>query len=94
MLRDAGPWGQGFPEPLFEGTFRLISQRTVAGAHLKMTVAIEGSKSPLDAIAFNQGPGGWGPGDRLRLAYRLDVNEYGTAPSVQLVVEHIRPTGS
>lgn len=94
LLRDAGPWGQGFPEPLFEGTFRLISQRTVAGAHLKMTVAIEGSKSPLDAIAFNQGPGGWGPGDRLRLAYRLDVNEYGTAPSVQLVVEHIRPTGS
>ena len=94
LLRDAGPWGQGFPEPLFEGTFRLIRQRTVAGAHLKMTVAIEGSKSPLDAIAFNQGPGGWGPGDRLRLAYRLDVNEYFTAPSVQLVVEHIRPTGS
>ena len=93
LLRDAGPWGQGFPEPLFEGTFRLIRQRIVGDAHLKMSVAAEGGGSRLDAIAFNRQPGDWKPGDRLRFAYRLDVNEYYVTPSLQLVVEHVRPTG-
>ena len=93
LLRDAGPWGQGFPEPLFEGTFRLIRQRTVGDAHLKMTVRPEGGKAPLEAIAFGQPPGDWRLGDRLRLAYRLDVNEYYTTPSVQLIVEYIQPDG-
>ncbi len=94
LLRDAGPWGQGFPEPLFEGTFRLIRQRVVGDAHLKMTLAAEGDASRLDAIAFNRQSGEWKPGDRLRLAYRLDVNEYYVTPSLQLIVEHVRPTGS
>ena len=94
LLRDAGPWGQGFPEPLFEGTFRLIRQRIVGEAHLKMAVSLEGSNVPLDAIAFRQPPGDWRRGDRLRLAYRLDVNEYYTTPAVQLIVEHIRPGSS
>ena len=94
LLRDAGPWGQGFPEPLFEGTFRLIRQKVVADAHLKMTVAADGSRTHLDAIAFNRQPGDWRAGDRLRFAYRLDVNEYYVTPSVQLVVEHVRPNGS
>jgi len=94
LLRDAGPWGQGFPEPLFEGSFRLIRQKVVADAHLKMTVAAAGSGNQLDAIAFNRPSGDWRPGDRLRLAYRLDVNEYFVTPSVQLVVEHIRPHNS
>ena len=93
LLRDAGPWGQGFPEPLFEGTFRLVGQRQVGGAHLRMRVAPEGGRKPVIAIAFRQRPGNWGPGDRLRLAYRLDVNDYYDPPSVQLVVEHVRPTG-
>ena len=94
LLRDAGPWGQGFPEPLFEGSFRLIRQKVIADAHLKMTVAAAGSGNQLDAIAFNRPSGDWRPGDRLRLAYRLDVNEYFVTPSVQLVVEHIRPHNS
>ena len=94
LLRDAGPWGQGFPEPLFEGTFRLIRQRPVADAHLKMKVAPKGGGVPLDAIAFNREPGDWRPGDRLRFAYRLDVNDYHATPSVQLIVEHVQPIGS
>ena len=94
LLRDVGPWGQGFPEPLFEGTFRLIRQRLVADAHLRMKVAPVGGRDPVDAIAFNQQPGDWRPGDRLRFAYRLDVNEYYVTPSVQLIVEQIRPRSS
>ncbi len=94
LLRDAGPWGQGFPEPLFEGTFRLLRQRVVGDAHLKMKLSTEGGRTRLDAIAFNRQPGDWRPGDWLRLAYRLDINEYYVTPSLQLVVEHVRPTGS
>ena len=94
LLRDAGPWGQGFPEPLFEGNFQLIRQKIVGDAHLKMTVSLEGSKDSLDAIAFNQSEGDWQRGERLRLAYRLDVNEYFMTPSVQLIVEHVQPVRS
>ena len=91
LLRGAGPWGQGFPEPLFEGSFRLLGQRVLADAHLKMTVKPEGGENPVDAIAFHQLPGDWETGDRLRLTYRLDVNEFNAAPAVQLIVEDVRP---
>ncbi len=90
LLRDAGPWGQGFPEPLFDGEFRVLSQRIVGERHLKLQLEVEGLR-PLDAIAFNQDePLSAG---RVRLAYRLDVNEYRGARSAQLVVEHICDAG-
>ncbi len=94
LLRGAGPWGQGFPEPLFEGSFELLRQRVLADAHLKMTVKADGSDSPLDAIGFHMAPGSWSVGDRLRLVYRLDVNDYFASPAVQLVVEHIESLAS
>ena len=86
-LEGLGPWGQRFPEPLFDGLFEVLDRRVVGGAHLKMIVrALDGGEA-VDAIAFNQGqPLSVG---RVRLAYRLDVNEYRGARSAQLVVEHI-----
>lgn len=89
LLRDAGPWGQGFPEPQFEGTFELLAQRVVAERHLKMTVKSPEHHAPLDAIAFSRTAAGCKLGGRLRLVYRLDVNEYRPAPAVQLIVEHL-----
>ena len=86
-LRAAGPWGAGFPEPLWHGSFTVVEQRTVGEKHLKMKVQPLGSSLVLDAIAFNQaGPGWRGP---VELAYRLDVNEYRGASTAQLVVEQI-----
>ena len=89
LLRDAGPWGQGFPEPLFEGNFELLRQRTVGSKHLKMGVKLVGAVSPLEAIAFNTQPGDWREGDTLKLVYRLNLNDYFAGPPIQLVVEHI-----
>ncbi len=89
LLRDAGPWGQGFPEPLFEGRFELLRQRVVGDRHLKMTVKPTVAESRLEAIAFNRQPGGWHEGDILRLVYRLGLNDYFAGPPMQLVVEHI-----
>lgn len=89
LLRDAGPWGQGFPEPLFEGVFTVINQRIVGAAHLKLTVQPQGSDRVLDAIAFYQAEQPPPVGQRLRLVYRLDSNAYRGMLSVQLMVEYI-----
>jgi single-stranded-DNA-specific exonuclease len=88
-LRDAGPWGQAFPEPLFDGTFDLIEQRLVGGKHLKMSLVKE--DIVLDAIAFNVDLQQW-PNYRsecVRIVYRLDVNEFRNKRKIQLIVEHL-----
>ncbi|MFZ5595366.1 MAG: single-stranded-DNA-specific exonuclease RecJ [Pseudomonadota bacterium] len=88
-LRNAGPWGQGFPEPVFDGRFEIVNQRIVGEKHLKMVLKIPGSTALLDAIAFNRGQGAGEVGPQVHMAYKLDVNEYQGRRSVQLIVEHI-----
>jgi single-stranded-DNA-specific exonuclease len=93
-LRDGGPWGQHFPEPVFDGSFMLLDQRLVGGRHLKLKLApLEEPALCLDAIWFNIDPAQWPqPGiDRARVAYRLDVNEFRGFINLQLMVEHIDP---
>jgi single-stranded-DNA-specific exonuclease len=86
-LRDGGPWGAGFPEPVFAGDFTIVEQRTVGDSHLKMRVQPAAGGSPIDAIAFGQA----GPSYRgvVQLTYRLDVNEFRGIESPQLVVQQI-----
>jgi single-stranded-DNA-specific exonuclease len=89
QLRDAGPWGQNFPEPLFDDTFSLVQQRIVGEKHLKLVVEKQGVV--LDGIAFNIDVSLW-PNANVRqvhLAYRLDVNEFRGKRTVQLMVENI-----
>ncbi len=89
LLRDAGPWGQGFPEPLFDGLFHLISWRIVGERHLKMVLSANGSDA-IDAIAFNQGNMAPENGEQhLKAAYRLDVNEFRGNKAIQLLIEHL-----
>jgi len=92
-LRFAGPWGQHFPEPVFDGSFRLVQQRLVGEKHLKLVLAHPGSEKLLDAIAFNVDLDIW-PNEAIEtaeLAYRLDVNEFRGNVSLQLMVEQITP---
>ncbi len=89
-LRFAGPWGQGFPEPVFDGVFDLIQRRIVGERHLKLVVRHPEGGPPLDAIAFNVTDADWPAAvSRVRLAYRLDVNSFRGQRSVQLVVVHL-----
>ena len=85
LLADAGPWGQGFPEPLFYDEFQLVSQRVVGEHHLKLVV--KQGQRVLDAIAFRQGP--VQGASRVRLAYRLSENTWNDRTTLQLVVEHL-----
>ena len=91
QLRFAGPWGQHFPEPVFDGRFAVVSQRLVGEKHLKLVLTPVGGNCLLDAIAFNIDPDIW-PNSavaEVELAYRLDVNEFRGRQSVQLMVEHL-----
>lgn len=93
QLQQAGPWGQAFPEPGFDGRFRLLSQRLVGGKHLKMQVQPEAGGPELDAIAFNVDLAVW-PNASIQwveLAFRLDVNEWRGQRSVQLLVSLLHP---
>jgi single-stranded-DNA-specific exonuclease len=88
LLRDASPWGQGFPAPVFEGDFNVVSHRVVGQRHLKMTLSPERGNCQIDGIAFNTEvlPRG---SQRVHMAYRLDVNEYRGVVTAQLIVEHM-----
>ncbi|MCO8171339.1 single-stranded-DNA-specific exonuclease RecJ [Pseudomonas sp. 21LCFQ02] len=92
-LRNAGPWGQHFPEPLFHGIFQLAEQRVVGERHLKMVLKTECGSVRLDGIAFGVDRDIW-PNPNIRwveLAYRLDLNEFRGNETVQLLVTHIAP---
>ena len=93
MLRDAGPWGQMFPEPLFDGRFRLLQQRIVGERHLKVMVEPVGGGPLLDGIAFNVDTSIW-PDNGVReveLAYKLDINEFRGNRSLQIIIDNIWP---
>ncbi|MGA2187534.1 MAG: single-stranded-DNA-specific exonuclease RecJ [Steroidobacteraceae bacterium] len=101
VLRGGGPWGQGFPEPVFDGEFKIIDARIVAGKHLKLQLAplaaptsAAGARG-LDAIAFGYIGGdtedaAMRSGRRLHVAYRLEVNDYRGVQSVQLNCQHLK----
>jgi single-stranded-DNA-specific exonuclease len=91
-LRLGGPWGQHFPEPMFDGHFGIVQQRLVGEKHLKLVLAIPGTGEIIDAIAFNVDLDVW-PDDKIdqvEAAYRLDVNEFRGRHSVQLIVEDLK----
>ncbi|PWC17999.1 single-stranded-DNA-specific exonuclease RecJ [Brenneria roseae subsp. roseae] len=93
MLRNAGPWGQSFPEPTFDGRFRILQQKLVGERHLKVMVEPVDGGPLLDGIAFNVNTLLW-PDSSVReaeLAYKLDVNEFRGKRSVQLLIQHLWP---
>ncbi|PKM19171.1 MAG: single-stranded-DNA-specific exonuclease RecJ [Gammaproteobacteria bacterium HGW-Gammaproteobacteria-15] len=90
LLQNAGPWGQAFPEPVFDGEFNLISQKMLADRHLKMMLQTADGKL-VDAIWFNADNKAWPDVNvqKVQLAYQLDINEYRDKQSLQLIVRHM-----
>ena len=91
LLQNAGPWGQAFPEPVFDGEFALISQKMLADKHLKMMLQTPNGNL-VDAIWFNADNKAW-PNvnvQKVQLAYQLDINEYRDKQSLQLIVRHMQ----
>ena len=90
QLREAGPWGQNFPEPIFDDTFKLLQQRIVGEKHLKLLVEKQGEV--FDGIAFNIDIKAWpnAQAKQVHLAYRLDVNEFRGKRTVQLMIDNLK----
>jgi single-stranded-DNA-specific exonuclease len=92
LLRNAGPWGQGFPEPLFDGRFHVVETRVLGERHLKLRLKY--GDCLCEAIAFryfdHEEARAVPVGSELELAYRLDVNEYQGTERLQLIVEHLQ----
>lgn len=89
LIQSGGPWGQGFPEPIFDDVFEILDQRMVGQQHLKLSLVHEEGGEILEAIAFNVDIKLW-PNHRaryLRAAYRLDVNQYRGKQRLQLILE-------
>lgn len=94
QLRAAGPWGQRFPEPLFDGVFTVLQQKMLGAEqnHLRLRLAVPKTGMQLDAIAFSVDTSLWpnASAKQVHVAYTLDVNEYNGLRSVQLLVKEIR----
>lgn len=90
ILRHAAPWGQGFPEPLFDGAFEVLDQRVLGERHMKLKLKPHGSDRAIDAICFRYEQNGWEDGDGLlSIAYRMEVNAWRGRTDLQLVVERV-----
>lgn len=90
MLREAGPWGQHFPEPNFEGEFGILQQKLLAGKHLKLMLQSENGQL-FDAIWFNVDVRSFPDLSvkRAKLVYKLDINEFRGSKSLQLKVDYL-----
>lgn len=91
LLREAGPWGQAFPEPMFDGKFKLLQQKLVGERHLKVMIEPLGGGPLLDGIAFNIDTALWPDPSvkQVELAYKLDINEFRGNRNVQLIIDHL-----
>ena len=85
---ESGIWGQGFLAPVFCDEYEIADQRVVGGRHLKLRLRAPDSVRTFEAILF-------GHDDplpaRIRAVYRVQVNEFKSARSVQLLVQHWQP---
>ena len=87
QLSAGGPWGQQFPEPLFDGRFSVKRHRIVGEKHLKLSLESDGKE--IEAIAFNVDAEQWQaqPLESMGALYRLDINDYRGDRTVQLVID-------
>ena len=91
-LNNGGPWGQEFPEPVFDGVFNLVQQRRLGDKHLKLVLSPAISPQRIiDAIVFNVDSDSWPPADAkaIEIAYRMEINEFRGNRTLQLMIEKI-----
>jgi len=91
LLREAGPWGQAFDEPVFHGDFKVLSQRVLSDKHLKLELENQ-SGTAFNGIAFFQEQSLLNSQlDNIKLVYRMDVNYFRDQENLQLMIEQIYP---
>ncbi len=89
-LRLAGPWGQGFPEPVFDNIFEVTEWKILGERHIKYNLRLLGTDFTLSAIHFG-GYAGVEPPDRLHAAYQLELDDFRGRRDIQLLIRHSVP---
>ncbi|MDH3326364.1 MAG: single-stranded-DNA-specific exonuclease RecJ [Gammaproteobacteria bacterium] len=97
LLKNAEPWGQAFPEPIFDGIFSVTQRRVVGEKHLKLQLQPANSNLKLEAIAFNaidpqDAEIPFDVGSSIQAAYKLDVNEFRGNRTLQLIIDYLEVT--
>lgn len=90
LLECSGPWGQGFPEPVFDGIFEIINVRILKEKHVKLELKVVDSDHCIEAIAFNiDNVEQWLGFKQIEIAYRLQINRFRQRETVQLLIEYL-----
>lgn len=89
-LRQAGPFGQGFPEPLFDNLLECVHWRVMGNNHLKLQLRVPHTGTLLSAVMFFGYMGEPVP-RHIRAVYSLDINEWQEKESLQLLVRYFEP---
>jgi single-stranded-DNA-specific exonuclease len=90
QLASSGPWGQGFPEPLFDGVFEVQRWWPMKEKHLRLDLLARADRPALRAVFFNGYDGGAVPA-RVRVAFQMALDEWNGARRLQLIVRHLEP---
>ena len=93
LLKEGGPWGQGFPEPLFDGIFEVVWCNEAKSQTLQLRLRLPGTNSTLKAVKFEAGKDILQGQTTVQIAYHLDVNIWNGREEPQLRIEHIEPIG-
>ena len=89
LIESAGPWGQQFPEPVFDNCFRIVDWKIVGEKHLKMQLLHDEGDKTIDAIAFNTLADDLPSLQKIHVAYRMNVNEFRNNRNLQLIVDYM-----
>ncbi len=89
-LERAGPWGQGFPPPLFDGWFTLESKKEIGTGHTRLELRVIDGYKKIEAVAFGKIPQEFPPeGEKIWITYELSVNEFRGRKRLQLMVREL-----
>lgn len=86
MLRNCGPWGQAFPEPVFDGEFTIVAKQSLRGGFTKFRLQSE-SAPAIDAVFFEIRESLPEPGEKISIAYQMSVNDYQATESLQFIIK-------
>ncbi|RKS85765.1 exonuclease RecJ [Orbus hercynius] len=92
LLKETGPWGEQFPEPVFDGVFSVYQQKLIANKHLKLVVQPANGEQLINCIAFNVDLALWPDQSvkTVKMAYNLDVDEFRGNQGVNLLVRYLQ----
>jgi len=94
-LRFVAPWGQNFPEPLFDTQFEVVNFRLLGSEknHLKLTLQDPVSQQVYDGILFNLERHDIDVNNlsRVHVVFEMDVNEFRGQENLQLMIRHLTP---